>query len=82
MSDRIQEDVVNKLFTVEVDQDRTAAELEEMEARQAPRQMMLSRGDGEGPERVSTVRRDGDKVGRNAPCPCGSGKKYKRCCGK
>jgi len=82
MSDRIQEDVVNKLFTVEVDHERTAAELEEMEARQAPRKMMLSRGDGEGPERVSTVRRDGDKVGRNAPCPCGSGKKYKRCCGK
>ena len=24
----------------------------------------------------------GQKVGRNAPCPCGSGKKYKRCCGK
>ena len=82
MSDRIQEDVVNKLFTVEVDLESTAAELEEMEARQAPRQMMLSRGDGEGPEPVVTVRRDGDKVGRNAPCPCGSGKKYKRCCGK
>jgi preprotein translocase subunit SecA len=28
-----------------------------------------------------TVRRKGDKVGRNAPCPCGSGKKYKKCCG-
>ena len=24
----------------------------------------------------------GDKVGRNDPCPCGSGEKYKRCCGK
>jgi uncharacterized protein YecA (UPF0149 family) len=24
----------------------------------------------------------GDKVGRNDPCPCGSGKKYKKCCGK
>lgn len=28
------------------------------------------------------VVRDGPKVGRNSPCPCGSGKKYKRCCGK
>lgn len=28
-----------------------------------------------------TVRREGDKVGRNDPCPCGSGKKYKACCG-
>jgi uncharacterized protein len=30
----------------------------------------------------TTVRREGDKVGRNDPCPCGSGKKYKVCCGK
>ncbi|WP_308903946.1 YecA family protein [Neisseria subflava] len=29
-----------------------------------------------------TVRREGEKVGRNDPCPCGSGKKYKACCGK
>jgi preprotein translocase subunit SecA len=28
-----------------------------------------------------TVRRETPKVGRNDPCPCGSGKKYKRCCG-
>ena len=29
-----------------------------------------------------TVRRDEPKVGRNAPCPCGSGRKYKNCCGR
>ena len=29
-----------------------------------------------------TVRRDVPKVGRNDPCPCGSGKKYKHCCGR
>ena len=29
-----------------------------------------------------TVRREGEKVGLNDPCPCGSGKKYKACCGK
>ena len=28
------------------------------------------------------VKADGTKVGRNDPCPCGSGKKYKNCCGK
>lgn len=28
-----------------------------------------------------TLRREGPKVGRNDPCPCGSGKKYKKCCG-
>lgn len=30
----------------------------------------------------TTLRREGDKVGRNDPCTCGSGKKYKACCGK
>ncbi len=30
----------------------------------------------------TTIRRDAPKVGRNDPCPCGSGKKYKNCCGR
>jgi uncharacterized protein len=30
---------------------------------------------------IGTVRRDAGKVGRNDPCPCGSGKKFKQCCG-
>jgi len=34
-----------------------------------------------GSDEVQTVRREGRKVGRNEPCPCGSGKKYKRCHG-
>jgi len=33
-------------------------------------------------ETTETVRRESPKVGRNNPCPCGSGKKYKKCCGK
>lgn len=36
----------------------------------------------EGMLRPTTVVREGKKVGRNEPCPCGSGKKYKACCGK
>lgn len=36
--------------------------------------------DGTTPE-AKTVVREGQKVGRNEPCPCGSGKKYKKCCG-
>ncbi len=40
---------------------------------------------GRSPEQVlrdtTPVRRETPKTGRNAPCPCGSGKKYKRCCG-
>lgn len=30
----------------------------------------------------NTVKREEPKIGRNDPCPCGSGKKYKKCCGK
>jgi uncharacterized protein len=37
----------------------------------------LSRADPQ----ASTHRRAGAKVGRNDPCPCGSGKKFKKCCG-
>ena len=31
---------------------------------------------------VETVVRKSEKISRNAPCPCGSGKKYKHCCGR
>ncbi|MCX6348844.1 MAG: SEC-C metal-binding domain-containing protein [Candidatus Aureabacteria bacterium] len=34
------------------------------------------------PSAPVTYKRDGAKVGPNDPCPCGSGKKYKKCCGK
>jgi len=34
------------------------------------------------PARPEPIRNLGQKVGRNDPCPCGSGKKYKNCCGK
>jgi len=30
---------------------------------------------------IETYRREGRKIGRNEMCPCGSGKKYKKCCG-
>jgi uncharacterized protein YecA (UPF0149 family) len=36
---------------------------------------------GEEAGKVKTVTRDHPKVGRNELCPCGSGKKYKKCCG-
>jgi len=37
--------------------------------------------DGHAPQQATALRQ-GPKVGRNDPCPCGSGKKYKKCCGK
>ena len=57
-------------------------------AAQAPAQQGLAarqglpQPGGEGPAAVETFVRDGRKVGRNEPCPCGSGKKYKRCHGQ
>ena len=39
------------------------------------------RADPEAPPKPQPVRRATPKVGRNEPCPCGSGKKYKKCCG-
>ncbi|SDO82974.1 preprotein translocase subunit SecA [Desulforhopalus singaporensis] len=45
------------------------------------RRMSQLGADGRDGESQPIVR-TGEKIGRNAPCPCGSGKKYKRCCGK
>lgn len=43
-------------------------------------QPMYTSGGGDDSSKPNTVRK-GAKVGRNDPCPCGSGKKYKNCCG-
>jgi preprotein translocase subunit SecA len=37
---------------------------------------------GDGTDTANKTIRKGKKVGRNDPCPCGSGKKYKKCCGR
>ena len=80
MVQTIQQDMVQKLFTIEVAHEEA---LEELEAQRRPKRVVLSHGEGEnGPARVATVKREGGKVGRNNPCPCGSGKKYKRCHGR
>jgi preprotein translocase SecA subunit len=81
MARRIQEDVVQKLFTVEIARESVNQELELRQAR--PQKVVLSHGaENLDAGRTAPVRREGQKVGRNDPCPCGSGKKYKRCHGK
>ena len=45
------------------------------------RDMAARQAAGE-PQKIRTIIREGPKVGRNDPCPCGSGKKYKKCCGR
>ncbi|RXM02456.1 hypothetical protein EO238_29585, partial [Citrobacter sp. AAK_AS5] len=43
---------------------------------------VLEDGQGILPGKVETFRREEPRIGRNDPCPCGSGKKYKKCCGR
>ena len=77
LMDRIREETLLTLSRVQVLRQRPAeAEL----SKKKKTAMQYSHGDGG--DRPETVRREGKKVGRNAPCPCGSGKKYKKCCGK
>jgi preprotein translocase subunit SecA len=59
---------------------RILERFEQQRERQRTQHLSLSRGGAQEP-RTETVRREGEKVGRNAPCPCGSGKKYKKCHG-
>ena len=57
-------------------------ELEESFQRRKRRELEQARMAGSGERQaVQQVVRSGDKIGRNDPCPCGSGKKYKKCCG-
>jgi len=77
MSQRIREETVRNLFLVKLVAQDDFDEL----ATQREQEMVLSHG-GDGDAGSRTQRRKQEKVGRNAPCPCGSGKKYKKCCGK
>ncbi len=45
-------------------------------------QDMADQQEAAQPQRIQQIKRDVPKVGRNDPCPCGSGKKYKKCCGR
>jgi preprotein translocase subunit SecA len=57
-------------------------DLEEDFQRRKRRELEQARMAGAGDRQpVQQVVRSGAKIGRNDPCPCGSGKKYKRCCG-
>ncbi len=56
-------------------------EIEEAFQRKKKKELEQARMAGAGDIQVQQVVRSGTKVGRNDPCPCGSGKKYKKCCG-
>jgi len=59
----------------------TIDEIEREFQRKKKRELEQARMAGSGGAEAPAQRRTGDKVGRNDPCPCGSGKKYKKCHG-
>ncbi len=84
MKDRIEGEIVRYLMLLEP---MTEEERRAEEAKRRRQQEMVFRAAsaskaGEEAKQAKTVKRSGAKVGRNDPCPCGSGKKYKKCCGK
>lgn len=73
MGGRITSEVVNRLFKIQI-----AREEPTRKVVFKPAKVLYNKGDGgEKPQTVVKER----KVGRNDPCTCGSGKKYKKCCG-
>ncbi|MHB8789636.1 MAG: preprotein translocase subunit SecA [Desulfobulbaceae bacterium] len=82
MIETVKEQIVGTLLRVQVVRNDEVARMEE-EQRQKRLEMELNRGaagvDEDGVRKP--VKRADDKIGRNASCPCGSGLKYKKCCG-
>ncbi len=76
MIDRIKSDTIENLFRVQIvnEEKRPVATLFPKE-----QAMQMNRGEAAPPQ---TQHRDGKKIGRNDPCSCGSGKKYKKCHGR
>ncbi len=76
MIERVKEETVRLLFHIQLQREE---QVEELRQEQAEQPMYF--GPAEGVAKKPAVRKD-KKVGRNDPCPCGSGKKYKKCCGQ
>jgi len=88
MLDRVKTEVVTILAKVTLREESEVDELERRQQEAAQRDLELQHADASGsveqapePEATTFVRKQ-PKVGRNEPCPCGSGKKYKQCHGK
>ncbi len=79
---RVKEKTVSTLLRIQLARSEEVEELE-AERRRQQQEMEMQRSDELQPaEKKKQPQRQAQKVGRNAPCPCGSGKKYKKCCGE
>ena len=84
MTERIKADVIEYLFKIQIAEAESPPSVAQVPPTPSPAPARYVLQGASGTDTVTepkTVRRQGAKVGRNAPCPCGSGKKYKRCCG-
>ncbi|PID44186.1 MAG: preprotein translocase subunit SecA [Proteobacteria bacterium] len=82
MIETVKQQTVSNLMRVRVVQEEEVERIEE-ERRRRQQEMQMNKGAaGEDAKASQPIKREGDKIGRNAPCPCGSGKKYKKCCGR
>jgi len=79
MMTSIRSDIVHHIFHLNLER-FNQHELEAKRERELE-ELNLIGGDDSGEGSQKPVQRTADKVGRNDPCPCGSGKKYKKCCG-
>ncbi len=83
MIEAVKLQTIKTLMRVRLVQEEEVERLEEERRQRQEQEMQMNKGAaGEQGKLQEPVKRDGDKIGRNAPCPCGSGKKYKKCCGK
>ncbi|MBF0118971.1 MAG: preprotein translocase subunit SecA [Desulfobacterales bacterium] len=79
MISRIKRKTIGMLLRIEMADDEPEKIIDE---RKLNEQNFVYSGASEGEQKKKPVQRVEDKIGRNSPCPCGSGKKYKKCCGK
>jgi preprotein translocase subunit SecA len=84
MIETVKQQTVGTLLRVQLVQEDELERLEEERRREREKELEMARQQSaaNGDASPKPVRRSQEKVGRNAPCPCGSGKKYKKCCGR
>jgi preprotein translocase subunit SecA len=78
MIQRVREETLSILFKIQIQQPGTFKEFN----KHPEENLVFSGGNETQPVKKKPIRRTEKKTGRNDPCPCGSGNKYKKCCGK
>jgi preprotein translocase subunit SecA len=76
--ERIKVETLGILFRIQLAEPQSFVEMQ----KEQDQELVYSGGEASAPAKKKPQRRASKKVGRNDPCPCGSGKKYKKCCGR